>query len=215
MLRNSLIYLAMLAALALVAGCSDGSVDPISGGGDDMSTAQMAELALESDLMTERSLTSELAGMQTAPQATTDDGEAGTVTRDASFSVTRPCPGGGEFSLEGMIHLTFDRDTGVMEAELSGSRTRTDCVFPAAGMTVTVNGSASWEAFRRRVDGRPDGPQTTRYYGSWTAVRSDGEERSCDFDVTIVRDPDTHTRTLDGTICGNEVHLSVTWSHDG
>jgi hypothetical protein len=80
-------------------------------------------------------------------------------------------------------------------------------------MTITVNGSGHWETFRRWVARRPDGLQTSHYYGSESAVRSDGEQRSCEYDIMIVRDPATHTRSLDGMICGTEVHRTVTWSH--
>jgi hypothetical protein len=80
-------------------------------------------------------------------------------------------------------------------------------------MTITVNGSAHWEVERRQVNRLPDGPQTSHYFGSTSAVRSDGEQRSCEYDITIVRNPDTHSRTLDGMICGTEVHRTVTWSH--
>ena len=220
MLRNSMTVLAMLAALALVAGCS-GSQDIVGGGGSgggaddgDVSASQMAEVALDSDLVTEEVLNAELDVMAAVSASTTErEGGSGTIVQDVTFSRTRSCPLGGQVSLQGSIHRTFNRDTGVMEAESSGSRTRTDCMFPRDEGTITVNGASQWDAFRRRVFGQPDGPQTTHYSGSWMAVRSDGEERSCSFDIMIVRDPGSHTRTLDGMICGVEVHRTVTWSH--
>jgi len=210
MMRNAILLTAVLAALALVAGCNDGSISPTSGG-EPLAAASLAEVALQSDLVTEQVLDAELASMGAA---TTDKsgGGSGVVTQDVTFSRTRSCPGDGQFHLEGQIHRTFDHDTRVMEAESSGLRTRTDCTFSHGEYMVTVNGTAEWDAFRRRIDGVPDGLQTTRYFGSKSAVRSDGQERSCEFDVTVVRDPETHTRTLDGTICGTEVHRSVTWS---
>jgi hypothetical protein len=210
MMRNATMMTMALAALALTAGCNDGSVDPISGEGP-LAAAELAEVALQSDLVTEAVLSAELATMSAA---TTEEsgGRSGVVTQDITFSRTRSCPGGGQFHLEGEIHRTFDRDTRVMEAESSGLRSRTDCTFRRGQYTVTVNGIAEWDAFRRRVEGAPDGLQTTHYFGSKSAVRSDGQERSCEFDITIVRDPETHTRTLDGMICGTEVHRSVTWS---
>ena len=114
-------------------------------------------------------------------------------------------------SVEGRIVRSFDPDTGVMEAESSGSRTRTDCTFTHGAMSVTINGVAQWEKTRRRVDGFPDGLQTSHYYGSSNAVRSDGNERSCEFDFTVVRDPETQTRTVDGTFCGGRIRHGMGW----
>jgi len=102
----------------------------------------------------------------------------------------------------------------VTEADAEGSRTRSQCTFQRHEYTIAVNGTCEWDKFRRRIDGVPDGLQTSHYLGSLHAVRSDGEERSCEFEISIVRDPETHTRTLDGTICGTEVHRSVIWSYE-
>ena len=219
MLRNSTIVLALALALTLVVGCN-GADDIVSGGGgsgDSGTTlaSQMADVALQSDLVTEQILNSEFTAMGLVASSTTGEGGgSGTVTQDITFSRSRSCPLGGDVSVQGTIHRTWNEETRVMEAEASGSRTRNECTFARDELTITVNGSASWDASRRRVDGVPDGLQTTHYYGSWHAARSDGEERSCDFEITIVRDPSTQTRTVDGTICGTEVHRSVTWSHD-
>ncbi len=207
MARTTLILLtALLGLVVLTAGCDSGAADPVLGAENDLETA-MADVALESDRMTAELIGNELDALGT-PSAT--DG-SGTVTIEKSFSATRSCPGGGELSVEGMMLITFDAGTGVMEAEMSGSRMRTDCTFLGDGFTVTVNGSSMWEKFRRRVHGVPDGPQTSHYYGSWVAVSSEGEERSCEFDYTVVRDPDSHTLTIEGSICGKEISLIVSW----
>ena len=215
MSRIRMSILALVAHLSLILGCSDGTVGrpPVT---EDVSASEMADVALDSDTLTEQALSAQLTAIDSVAASTTgDEGGSGTVTRDATFSITRPCPGGGQVQVEGMIHATLDRETRTMEAEASGSRTRTDCVFHRNDHTVTVNGAALWEASRRRVEGRPDGPQTTHYAGSWIAVRDDGEERSCEFDITVVRNPNQHTRSLDGVICGTEIHKTVTWSGDG
>ena len=122
-----------------------------------------------------------------ATEGDADDDGTGIMIDERTFSRTRSCPGGGELAVEGTLVRTFDPATGVMEAQASGSRTRTDCVFSHGPMTITVNGVAQWDKFRRRVDGLPDGLQTSHYFGSSTAVRSDGTERSCEFDFTVLR----------------------------
>jgi hypothetical protein len=133
------------------------------------------------------------------------------VTEEWSFRRSRPCPLGGQLTVEGTIYREFDHATLVMEVEASGSRTRVDCAHAHGDLVVTVDSVDAWEESRRRVDGRPDGPQTSHYYGSTEVSRSDGEEYFCEYDVTIVRNPDTRTRTIDGTICGGRAHKGVPW----
>lgn len=212
---RSNIFVTGLAAgmLVLVPGCSDDTVAPPPGGSGGLSAAELADVALQSDLDTEQILIEQLDAMGTTSAAITGDEPTG-GTKTVTFSRTRSCPGGGQLAVEGTIQRSFDPATGVMEARSSGSRTRTDCTFPRRQMTITVNSSSQWETFRRRVNGVPEGLQTSHYFGSVHAVRSDGEERSCEFDIAIVRDPENHTRTLDGIICGTTVHRSVSWSFD-
>jgi hypothetical protein len=212
MLRNSATLLTVLAVLTLVSGCSDS--DPTVTPTGDLA-ADMVDVALDSDLATEELVTAELDAMDALAPATTGEGDPGAVTDERSFSRSRPCPGGGTMTVEGRIVRTFDPATGVMEAEATGSRTRTDCVFDRGDRSVTVNATAAWEQFRRRVDGDPDGPQTSHYSGSWSAVRSDGEERSWEFDYTVVRDPESQTRTIDGTTCGGPLHRRMGWHPHG
>jgi hypothetical protein len=189
-----------LVALATLSGCDE--ANPITATSTDLAS-EMAGLVLETDQMTEEIVGAELSAMGVAVVA---------VTEQRTFSGTRSCPGGGEFMVEGSIVRTSDPATGVVEAEISGSRTRIDCVFIRGDFTITVNSSAAWEKFRRRLNGVPDGPQTSHYFGSWTAVRSDGEERTCTFDYTVVRDPDTQTRTVEGTICLGGMRRVMGWN---
>ena len=208
--KNATRILILLAALAVAAGCSDGHrrSDPLDAG-DDVSAAEMAAVALDADLTSEETFGSEVDGLDASVSASSTDD---TVTREVTFSRTRPCPGGGTCEIEGHVRATFRHRTRVMEAEGTGTRTRTDCVYAGERHTYTVNGTARWEKTRRRVAGVPDGPQTSRYHGSFNVVRSDGAERFCEYDVTIVRDPGSRTRTLDGTICGTSVSRTVTWN---
>jgi hypothetical protein len=211
MLRKPTFLPLTLAALALAAGCDHGSKTPLGGGETEVTAYEMAEVALESDEWTEQAVSAELDAIGSAPIS---GGGSGVVTQDVTFSRTRPCPAGGTFGLDGTIHRTFNLATREMEAESAGNRTRSDCALHRGEFTITVNGTAEWDAFRRRLAGEPDGLQTSHYSGAFAAVRSDGAARSCAFEVTIVRDPASHTRTLDGTICGTEIHRSVTWSHE-
>ena len=198
MLRRPLMTVS-LAVLVLVgvSGCSD-SPDPVSSSSaGSFSGSELASVALESDLRTEEVINQQI------DQALND-----TVT----FNRTKSCPAGGYIEVSGTIIRTYDLDTTIMEADIMGSRVRSDCTFGSGPMTLTVNGASQWEIHRRRVGGEPDGLQTGRFSGMITITRSDGTERSCDFDYTIVRDPDAGTREINGTMCGAHIGHRVPWN---
>jgi len=199
MARRLLILVVTLVTLAVFAACNE--ADPLTNSTADL-TSEMAVVALESDRMTEEIVAAELNGMS----------QIRSVTAEKSFTRTRTCPAGGELTVSASISRTWDPDTGVMEAVISGSRTRTDCAFTRGDTVITVNGGSMWEKFRRRVNGLPDGLQVSSYSGSWVAVSSTGEERSCAFDYTVVRDPDTQTRTVEGTMCSNRLNHRMSWN---
>ena len=201
-----------VALIGVLAGCGNDPGSPLGIGNGDPEVEQMAEVALESDLMTAEMLSSEIDSMGATGAATTDEGDpSGVVIEERTFRRTQPCPLGGQMTVEGSMVREFDRATRVMTIESSGSRTRTDCVLPREEMTVTVNSLDAFEESRRRIEGLPDGPQTSHYYGSIDVERSDGEEHFCEYDYTIIRDPETQTRTIDGTICGGRVRKGVPW----
>jgi len=128
--------------LGVFLACSE--ADPLTNSIDTLSS-DMAEVALESDRITEEIVLAELAGMGQVVKAATTDTGSKVVTQEKSFSITRPCPEGGELTVEGSIVRLSDPDTGVMEATISGSRTRTDCVFAHGDTTITVNGGSMWD----------------------------------------------------------------------
>ena len=103
-----------LPGLFVLVGC--GVVNP-PGSDDSLSAAALADVAMATDLVTEQILSAETDAM---------DGEAhpgqpsGTVTKEVTFSRTRPCLAGGEVHVEGTIRKTHDFDNRVTEAESSG-----------------------------------------------------------------------------------------------
>jgi hypothetical protein len=212
MKRNWVGGVVALVLVGLLTGCGSDPADPLGIGNGDPAVEQMADVALESDLLTAEMLSLEADSASAAMAATADDGgPSGLVIEERTFRRTQPCPLGGQITVEGSMTREFDRATRVMEIESNGSRTRTDCAFPQGEMVVTVNSLDAFEEHRRRLAGQPDGLQTSRYYGSIDLVRSDGEEHFCEYDYTIVRDPETQTRTIEGTICGGRVRKGVPW----
>ena len=207
---KKLSYAALAMLLLLAPGCDDGTTtDPALDQGP--LSSQMVGVALETDGFVEAVFDAEL-GLMAATDGRSADGGSGVITTDITFQRTRSCPAGGQVVVDGAIHRTYDIAAREMEATLAGSRARTDCAFVRDDLTITVNGTAQFDAYRHRIDRRPDGPQTTSYSGSFTAVRSDGEERSCEFSIEVVRDPTAHSRSIDAWICGDHFTRTTSWT---
>jgi hypothetical protein len=216
MLRKWMTLVALLALVGLIAGCSDDTVDPQTTELSSSELDDLAAIALATDEMTVEEFNAELDAMEITRSSSAAGGEIEEpIVTERSFSRSRPCPGEGTFHVEGNIVRSYWPEAAVLEAEATGSRTRTDCVFPRGELTVTVNSNSNWDIFRRRVERRPDGPQASDYFGSFSFVRSDGQERSCEFEIHVVRDPETGTRTVEGTTCDTAFSRTVPWSPVG
>jgi len=208
-LHHAVPALALL--VLLTTACDDGTTtDP--GLDQGPLASQMVGVALETDGVVEAIFDSELTAMAATDGRSGESGAGGVITTDLTFQRTRSCPAGGQVVVDGRIHRTFDTAAREMEATLAGTRTRTDCSFVRDDLTITVNGSAEFDAYRHRIDGIPDGLQTTGYSGSFTAVRSDGEQKSCEISIEVVRDPAAHSRSIDAWICGDHYTRTTTWT---
>ncbi|MGI9628660.1 MAG: hypothetical protein ACR2QM_17630 [Longimicrobiales bacterium] len=209
MLRIRTLAPTVMALTLATAACEDNTTGPVG----EISADDLAEVALDLDDQLGGVLTEE--GQQSASSGSVMAPSFDVVVTDRTFSVTRTCPEGGSAMWDGSAHREFDTETGVMTGSFTGTRTRTDCAFARGEFTITVNGSGTWTKERRRLDGQLDGLQTSTHVGSFTALRSDGAERSCGFDVTIVRDPDARTVTIDGTMCAAIIHRVRNWNAIG
>ena len=50
--------------------------------------------------------------------------------------------------------------------------------------------------------------------GTVSISRDGGEARTCDYDLHSVRDPDTMTNHITGTICDREIDITKEWNWD-
>ena len=125
MLRRPLMTVS-LAVLVLVgvSGCSD-SPDPVSSSSaGSFSGSELASVALESDLRTEEVINQQI------DQALND-----TVT----FNRTKSCPAGGYIEVSGTIIRTYDLDTTIMEADITGSIATPGVAFVSKSRCTSVN----------------------------------------------------------------------------
>jgi hypothetical protein len=126
------------------------------------------------------------------------------------FSRTRNCPAGGTVSLHGVAERTVSA-AGVAEFTVSAEGEWSDCARSRGARMLTIDGSFALEAYRRRAHGEFEGIQTTTKSGEFTWIRGNGETGSCVFSVTTSRNPATHQRHVEGSVCGRTINRDVTW----
>lgn len=195
--------LALVALVAVASGCDDAT-----GPDDGPDLDALAAMALEADELTGLLIDDVFLGAF----AGTDIAVAAADPRP--FSRTRECPAGGSLTVAGQIDRTRNGE-GTVEIDVTGTGTWAACARLRRELTVTVDGGFTFEAYRKRVNGAPVGPQTSHKAGSFTWTRSDGKSGQCSFDLTSTRNPDAGTRTLTGTMCGREIDRTVDWRKRG
>jgi hypothetical protein len=195
--------LALALVVAVASGCEDAT-----GPDDGLDLEALAAMALEADELTGLLIDDVFLGAFAG-------GDIGVAAADPRpFSRTRECPAGGSLTVSGQIDRTRNGE-GTVEIDVTGAGTWAACARVRRDLTVTVDGAFTFEAYRKRVNGAPVGPQTSHKAGSFTWTRSDGKSGECSFDLTSTRNPDAGTRTLTGTMCGREIDRTVEWRKRG
>lgn len=133
------------------------------------------------------------------------------VTRKVSFTITLDCPAGGESIFVGNHVIVVDRNAGTASAEMEASHTLDACTFARGDHSLTLDGEVAWLAtaawvLRESGGGRDLVAFNGSKNGSVTITR-DGESRVCEIHLTRTYADDANTMTIDGTVCGREVHI--------
>ncbi|MFQ5691139.1 MAG: hypothetical protein ACE5HQ_12815 [Gemmatimonadota bacterium] len=213
--KQRLMGFGIAAILAVAAACSDGSTGPLNTN-ESLSGAEGDFLVQASDELMDGILGDQLSSMSadvSAPQGLSLSTSAADIVTTFTFERTRPCRNGGEVVLSGSGKRTFNPETKVMEMTVSGDKTITRCARTRRNVDVviTITGNGTFDAFRRKVNRKFDGIQTTNHAGEFSYFTSDGREGSCEFDLHAEADPETHTKTITGTFCGRDVNRTVQW----
>ena len=192
------------AIFLIAAACADGT-----GPGATIDDTEAADIVLDADAMASSILLDHVLFAGFAAE-----GDIAIASADVrQFSRQRDCPLGGSISVSGQVERTITDEATEFSASASGSWNACVRGTRRNDRTHTIDGSFVMSAFRRYVDRRPSGPQTASKSGSFTVTRSDGESRTCEFDITSTRYPDENRRVVVGTICGREVNREVSWRH--
>jgi len=195
----------LAAVLALTAACNEGTVvEPVEEG---LAIEDLSLVAVDGDAITGAVVFAQVFGAA-ASGAPAGAGEA----RD--FSRSRECAAGGTIEINGTVERT-ENGEGMVEATVTGTRDQVNCTRTREDRTLVINGSGTFNAHRMRVNGEPVGIQTTSWAGSfdWTKTVGDADPTSgsCTYSLESVRNPETLTVHVTGTICDREIDRTRTW----
>ena len=135
------------------------------------------------------------------------------VTWTRTFERSRPCHNGGTLTLTGDDGTSvWDAAAVTYDIDSSGTSTRASCGYTnSVGVVIELTGGGTWTHERSYTDFAPSGTWITAYAGSFDWDKATGESGSCTYDLTRTVDTAANTRTLTGTLCGNEVNRTETW----
>lgn len=195
-MANRLLALACVAALA---ACSD-DLGPDRG----LDPEDAALLAVETDALTGAMILAQLDHFSSASA-----GISVNALDEREFTRSRDCPAGGSVTIAGVAERTVT--DGVAEFTLQANGVWDDCARARGSRMLTIDGHFTLEAYRRRANGEFSGLQTTTKSGEFTWTRGNGESGECAFSVTTTRNPETHSRHVEGTVCGRSFERDVSW----
>lgn len=140
-------------------------------------------------------------------------------TWSMDFTRTHSCALGGEVTTVGTRERTRDSATRTGTMDLDATRTFTDCARPLDDTAaITLNGELTLTAHREWEAGMWNGAQEVSLQGSldWaTAELESGAEidtGTCEVAISASFEMATHTRTVTGTVCGEDVSELDGWT---
>lgn len=208
-MRTRNLLIAMLAIGGLTA-CQD-----VAGTAGGLTADEVSELA-EGMIATSYDATGQVAEADASIAAEGLALSVDPITSHTEFTITRSCLLGGQVVLEGTRDREWDRAIHSGSSDLSLTKTHQDCTRPLRGadVTVTLNGAdhVAVEAHHEWADGRRSGLQTLSMEGAVAWETSDDRSGTCEIDLDVTFDPETHTRTVVGQVCNRTFDVTTTWT---
>ncbi len=201
----------LTALLITAVACSDqdttgpGTTDP------NLSSSEAGFLAVEVD-RTLDGILGEAFTIQapvSGPLATDAPPSAVPIITTFSFERTRTCPAGGQVVVSGSGQLIVDPDEATAEMSVAGSKLIEACARERNEIVYTMNGSAEWDAFWKRVD-RELVAAEKNVSGAFSISTSDDRVKECTFELHAVYDPTTNSVQVTGHFCDRTIDR--TWS---
>jgi hypothetical protein len=132
------------------------------------------------------------------------------ITREFEWTRQRDCRNGGNVSAQGMGVHVADRETGLVTIDFEGTKSINDCARARGDLVVTIDGGGTFEGHRQKLNGQWDGLQTQDAEGRFDWVTSDGRSGECTYEIHVVWDPSTGTKTIQGSVCDHVIDRTVT-----
>jgi hypothetical protein len=201
MMRMARVHLslALVAALAVTAGCGS---DDGTGPGSGISDSQASMLA-------SHFVNAAVGGLNAGP--------SGDVAMFTPIAVSEQyfhrvsCPLFGRTEVSGSISGSFDSETGSGSLWMQWLLTATDCTFSSNAGDLVVNGDPylSLTGTFTFLNGAPATQQTLRLGGALRWDYQNGGSGFCAFNLTInLSTAGSGTTTVSGTVCGRQVNLT-------
>lgn len=211
-MSRKLNYLVLAAAFTFAA-CDDEVSEPAG----DLAADEAADVAVALSDIGYETMSVELAA-----DAFAAAGPMGAPPIDVTheFERTHPCPRGGQIVVAGTSVGVIDRDSQHVVIDTDAIKTHESCVVATRRGEVELNGAPNiaMSAHFERREGLPSGPQSLSLEGgfSWQAVAGE-RAGTCEIDVDVVwqRSDGSGSRTVNGFVCGREIHSETTWSVQG
>ncbi len=202
---------ALAALFTVFTACGDDQLGPVNGS-QELSNSEVADVAEVAADAIDGILDAEFAARPSVV-AMNGSGEvafsAAPVTTTFSFTRERTCRNGGTVVVQAEGTHVADRETGEVTLDIEGSKTITDCAHRRGDLVVTINGQGTFQAHRMKVNGKFSGLQTFDAEGSFEWETSDGRTGSCSYEIHVVWDPETRTKTITGFVCDREINRTV------
>lgn len=197
------------ALMVVLAACSDD--EPSAPGATELSADEVGFLAVDAD----RELDAVLGGLfsdQAGFSAPAEPGAAVPIMETFEFERTRSCPAGGQVAVSGNGSIEVDREIGMGEMNVAGTKTIEACAHEHDGVVYTTNGSLEFDAHWLREDFELVEAEKN-LMGSLSVETSDDRMKECTIELHTVFDPETETVTVTGEVCDRVVDR--TWDRSG
>jgi len=132
------------------------------------------------------------------------------ITTEFEFTRTRPCRNGGQIVATGSGTHVVDRETGSVTVDVAGEKSIERCARARGDLVITIDGGGTFAGHRHKENGHYVGLQTNDQEGRFTWETSDGRSGECGYEIHVVWDPATHTKSITGFVCDHEIDRTVT-----
>jgi hypothetical protein len=205
MLKRPLVAIPIVLALA---ACQDSA-------GPDANALTREEVSglAESVVGSTFDLTTDGRDIDTTPP---DHGLLPAITTTVNLTIPVPCGRGGQAVFDGSRVRVWDFEVGSRTDDFTATNHYEGCArsydrSEEGPVEITLDGDVEIGAHHAWLRWEWEGLQTLDIEGSLDWATDDGRDGNCPIDIEARFDPETRTRTVEGTFCDTDVSSTTTW----